>query len=137
MTGVPRGDPLGGTTILTSSLSTNPDGSILIIRAQGVLTREELRPILDQACALAKELEVRRFLLDMRDAPSREDVGQTYAIAYEDLRRSCGVAWGPRLALLVAGGDTSYDFLETVCRNAGVNLTLFRSEGDAMAHLAA
>lgn len=107
------------------------DGSHICVTINSVLTQELRRRYIEAALALARETGLNRFLIDARTAPSSTSVVDDYQAAYEITRQS-GVRPGTRIAGLLAEGDSSRAFLETVANNAGFQVRMFTDKADAL-----
>ena len=84
---------------------------------------------------MAAELGITRHLVDLTEARHVDTITNTYEFAYEDMRLHPGINKNARVAVLVSPDDRSHDFVETVTRNAGQNVTLFRDREAAIQHL--
>ncbi len=84
--------------------------------------------------SLSRATNIKRLLTDVRGAPNISSVYQNYEYAYKDMI-DLKLQRDVRSAILVDDADTTHDFLETVVRNAGYNLQVFRSESAAIAWL--
>jgi hypothetical protein len=81
-----------------------------------------------------KELNILRYLYDLRNAPNIESVTSNYEFAYKEMPKSPLDA-NATVALLADPEDRSHDFVETVMRNAGFNVRLFSEKEEAVAWL--
>jgi len=77
---------------------------------------------------------IRGFLLDTRGFGCELGPVACYEIAYTGLER-LGFDRDWMWAILVSPGEGSYDFLETVVRNAGYRCRLFHGEPEVIAWL--
>lgn len=84
---------------------------------------------------LGKQLGIDRFLIDLLDAHYTGTPVEHYKYAYEEVKAEPAINLAARVALLVNADDHSHDFVETVARNNGMNLTLFRDKDQAIRHL--
>ena len=73
--------------------------------------------------------------MDLTEAKHVDTVTNTYKFAYEDMQFLPGINKNVRVAVLVSPDDHSHDFVETVARNAGQNVTLFREREAAIQYL--
>ena len=88
-----------------------------------------------EAHALGNKLGITRHLMDVTEATNIDPLAKTYKFAYENIKKNPGINMGVRVAVLVRPGDHSHDFGETVARNAGQDVTIFRDRESAIAHL--
>lgn len=115
------------------ALAENETYIVLTIR--GEITREEAMQSNLEAHALGQKLGIHRYLTDARQARNRESVLEKYKFAYEDMKQTDEIDRRARVALLVSPEDHSHDFIETVSRNSGLDVTLFRDMEEAIEHL--
>jgi hypothetical protein len=99
------------------------DGEYIITTIDDDVTRETAQQHALDAHALGAELGIRCFLFDVTAARNSESVLGNFKMTHEDslnlsaqARRSC-------VAVLVARGDRTHDFNETLARNAGLDVT--------------
>jgi len=88
-----------------------------------------------EAHALGKQLGIRRYLVDLTNSKNTESVLGNYTFAREDMKETEGIDEGARVALLVSPDDHSHDFFETVARNSGLSVTIFRDRDLALQHV--
>ena len=111
------------------------DGKYIILKHWGVINRKITTERNLEAHKLGAELGITRHLVDLTEAKHVDTVINTYKFAYEDMRFQGGINKKARVAVLVSPEDHSHDFVETVTRNAGQNVRLFRDREAAIAHL--
>lgn len=85
--------------------------------------------------ALARKRGISRFLLDMTEATNTDSVVDSYEFAYSDLFNAEGIDKKVVVVILVSQDDHSHDFIETVLRNAGFNVRIFRDPDQARVFL--
>ncbi|MGR8950382.1 MAG: hypothetical protein ACU84Q_20245 [Gammaproteobacteria bacterium] len=83
---------------------------------------------------LAEANGIRRFLVDVRNAPNESTAEENYRFAHEDLPQ-LGFPYESLVAILTRVGDSSHDFVEMVSRNAGYSVKLLDEEARAIAWL--
>lgn len=71
----------------------------------------------------------------MTESRNVDTISRIYEFAYEDMKTPEGIDKNARVALLVSPEDHSHDFVETVARNTGMDVTLFRDREAAINHL--
>lgn len=111
------------------------DRKYIVLKHWGEINSELAMERNLEAHALAAELGITRHLVDVTDARNVDSVTKTYKFAYEDMRLPPGIDKNAYIAMLVSPKDHSHDFVETVTRNAGQNVTLFRDRELAIKHL--
>ncbi|MHB9027638.1 MAG: hypothetical protein ACYC9O_02595 [Candidatus Latescibacterota bacterium] len=72
--------------------------------------------------------------MDVTESRNIESSTKGYQFAHSDMMTD-KIDRFARVAMLVSPGDHSHDFIETVSRNAGLNVTLFRDREQAVRHL--
>ena len=88
-----------------------------------------------EAHTLGDELGISRYLVDATEAVNVDSTLENYSFAYTDMQTPTGINKTAVVALLVSPDDHSHDFIETVSRNAGLNVTIFRDRELAIHHL--
>lgn len=73
-----------------------------------------------------------RLSNEIKSTKNVDSTLEQYEFVHSDMMRSSGVDKYARVAALVRTNDSSHDFLETVFRNVGFNLRLFRDRGAAL-----
>jgi hypothetical protein len=117
------------------SIKPSEDGKYIILKHWGKINRELTTQRNLEAHALAAKQGITRHLVDLTEAKHVDTVINTYEFAYEDMHALPGIDKNARVAVLVSPEDHSHDFVETVTRNAGQNVTLFRDREAAIQHL--
>lgn len=116
------------------AISIAGNGVYLICRVTEPITMEVARAFTTALDAASRAHGIKRFLVDVRAAPNVASVLQNYRFANIDMSEM-GLQRDVRSATLVAPDDHSHDFVETVSRNAGYGMRLFRDEAAAIAWL--
>ena len=112
------------------------DGPYINVKVRGNITRREAVQINLEAHALGKQLRINRYLVDVTEARNTDPIIEIYTFAYSDMLNGGGIDGSEIVAVLVSPDDHSHDFAETVCRNAGFNVTMFRGLNEARQALA-
>jgi len=108
------------------TITPSTDGKYIILKVKGEINRETvLQPNLE-AHALAKKLGIKRHLVDVTEAKNTDSILHSYEFAYDDMINTKGIDKNAIVAILVSPTDISHDFIETVLRNAGLHVKLFR-----------
>ena len=116
-------------------IQLSTDGTYIELKIRGNITRKLAMEQNRAAHALGRELGVQRYLVDVTEARNVDSVMETYNFSYGDMRTDPGVDRLAIVATLVSPEDHSHDFVETVSRNAGLNVTLFRDREQAVRYL--
>jgi len=101
------------------------DGMFIMLKVKGNITRRTAMQLNLEAHALGKQLQVRRYLVDVTEAKNTDTTSENYGFAYSDMQKLEGIDKSARVATLVDPKDHSHDFMETVARNAGLNVRIF------------
>jgi hypothetical protein len=130
--GVPRPDRRSSCSIAPSC-----DQKYIILRVTGDYTRQRAMAHTIEAHALGRSLGVRRYLVDMTESRNAETVLANYEFARQEIWDAPEIDKTALVAIVVSPDDHSHDFVETVARNAGLLVTLFRDRALAEQHLLA
>lgn len=121
---------------MTYTIRKSRDGKYIHLKVKGPTTRESAMAHNIEAHALGRKLGINRYLVDLTESRNVESVIDNYEFAYKDMKTP-QVDPAARVAVLVSPGDHSHDFIETVARNAGLDMTLFTNQEQARRHLLA
>jgi len=117
------------------TITPSSDGKFIVVRVRGNITRQIAMQFNVEAHALGRQLGIIRYLVDATGARNTETTIDNYEFAYSDMRNTEGIDHSARVAALVDPNDHSHDFIETVSRNAGQNVRIFRDHDQAMRFL--
>lgn len=117
------------------TIGVSEDNRYIVITVKGEITRKDAVEQNLEAHALGKKLGINRYLVDVTEARNTDSVQNNYDFAYTDMHHIEGIDKLARVAAIVSPGDHSHDFIETVSRNAGFNLTIFSDPEEAKQHL--
>lgn len=120
---------------MTYEYVMSKDGSYVILKIVGTINRQTAMAANLKAHAFGKSVNLNKYLMDLRASRNSETTFGNYSFAYQDMKSMPGIDRTARVALLVAPEDHSHDFIETVSRNAGLNVSLFREISAAEAYL--
>ncbi|MEE4352071.1 MAG: hypothetical protein V2J25_04305 [Desulfatiglans sp.] len=120
---------------MSYTIKPSDDRNYIILKVCGEINRELAMKQNLEAHALGAELGINRYLVDVTEARNVDSVISNYRFAYEEMRLPTGINVRARVATLVRPDDHSHDFVETVSRNAGLNVTIFRDREQAIQHL--
>jgi len=110
-------------------------GRYILMTVTGGITSQTAMAQNLEAHAVGRELGIRRYLVDLTNSKNTDSVLGNYNFAHEEMRETEGIDLGARVAILVSPEDHSHDFIETVSKNAGLHVTLFRDLELAIQHL--
>ena len=122
---------------MSYTISPSEDGKYIVLKYWGDISRKLSIERVIETHALGAKLGITRYLVDLTEARNIDSIPELYEYAYKDTKSAPGLNLNARVALLVDPGDHSHDFVETVLRNAGHNVTLFRDRDSAISHLLA
>ncbi|MFH1279061.1 MAG: hypothetical protein ABIK65_11875 [Candidatus Eisenbacteria bacterium] len=117
------------------SISLSEDRSYVVLRLRGEIRGRAAVETNLEAHSFGREHGVHRYLVDARECRNVDTVFGNYEFAYKDMRLAEGIDRNARIAVLVSPGDHSHDFVETVSRNSGLDVTLFTDLELALRHL--
>jgi hypothetical protein len=106
-------------------LEISPDRTHIILTIQGDITRERAMKFNIEAHVLGRKHGINRYLVDATESRNTDSPVGNYAFAYEDMATVPDIDRTAQVAILVSPGDHSHDFVETVSRNSGLNVTIF------------
>ncbi len=120
------------------SITVSEDEKHIMIVGKGEIESGDptvlMQPLIE-AHELAMKLGIRNILVDVTEARNALKVIDNYNIVYKMITQEPSIDRSARIALLVAPDDHSHDFTETLARNAGFNLTLYRDRAQALESL--
>jgi len=117
------------------TIKPSADGLYIVLKVKGEITREQAMKQNVEAHALGRKLGINRYLVDATQCRNVETVSNNYGFAYQDMAEADDIDRTARVATLVSPDDHSHDFIETVAKNSGLNMTLFRNRKQAVEHL--
>ena len=120
---------------MSYTIYPSEDRKYIVLKHKGEMNREVGMTRVLEAHKLGAEIGINRYLVDLTEAINLDPASKSYMYAYEDLKTPSGINLNARVAMLVSPDDHSHDFVETVLRNAGHNVTLFRDQELAIEHL--
>lgn len=116
-------------------IETSQDGKYIIQTVTGDLTGKLALEYNLKTHALGRELGINRYLVDVTDARNVDSPPADYSFAHFSMRDNPGIDQTARVATLVRPGDRSHNFIETVSRNSGLDVTIFTDRHEAIHHL--
>ncbi len=120
---------------MTCRIKASEDNHFVIMTIEGDLTTALALEYNREAFALAKELGINRFLVDLTGSRNVDSPSEKYAFARRRIHQVEGMDPSARMAALVLPGDRSHNFIETVLQNQGFDLALFRDRFQALRYL--
>ncbi len=117
---------------MSYTIEPSEEGDYIHIEVHGVINRGVGVELIIKAHALGDELGIENYFMDLVDAVNDDSIPDQFQFANTDLVVTPELNRYARVAALVAPHDHSHDFIETVCRNVGFNLRLFRDHENAL-----
>ncbi len=116
-------------------IKTSQDGKYIILTITGDLTGKMMMEYNLKAHSLGREQGINRFLVDVTKSRNVDPSYSNFSFARYDLNTTPGIDLSARIATLVSPGDKSHNFIETVSRNSGLDVTHFTDRHEAIHHL--
>jgi hypothetical protein len=116
------------------TVTISENGKYLICYVSGQITAELARAFTEDMDRQSRALNIKRVLNDVRNASNILSTVENYNFAYHDMAQM-NLQRDMRSAILVSPEDTTHEFVETVTKNAGYNVRVFRDETVAIAWL--
>ena len=116
-------------------LSVSEDGQYVLMVVVGDIDRASALKANIEAHGYGRKLGLNKYLVDVTRSRNVETPLGNYQFSYQDMKSTEEIDPLAIVALLVAPDDHSHDFVETVARNTGLNVTLFRDRAEAIDHL--
>jgi hypothetical protein len=117
------------------TITPSADGTYIILKVKGNITRQSVLPMNLEAHALGRKLNIRKYFTDMTEARNVDDTLDDFEFAHADMRETKGIDKNARVVVLIDPSDHSHDFAETALRNAGHDITIFTDREEAERHL--
>jgi len=117
---------------MNRTIEPSSDGSFVVIKVRGEITSRDALQLNLEAHALGRRLGTDRYLVDVTEARNIDPVMEIYGFAYTDMVNANGIDRSAFIAVVASPDDHSHDFAETVCRNAGFYVTIFRDRHEAI-----
>lgn len=119
----------------TNSVVSAANGVYIVVTASGDYTQERALQNTIAAHALGGKLGINRYLVDLTEARNVETILTNYEYAKKRMWDVPEIDKRALVALLASPADDSHDFAETVARNAGLRVRLFKDRAEAEAYL--
>lgn len=117
------------------TLRISEDGLYVIITTTGSLTNESSLEQTTVVKEFARKYKLNKLFYDMVDCRYTGSIIGHYTYANDLMTASEHISRADRVVILVDQDDHSHDFLETVSKNNGFDVTIFRNREDAIRHL--
>ena len=112
-------------------ISLSEDRTYVRIRVLEAITKDMEREFAEKAINKARQNKIRKYLVDVRQAPNVSSIAEQYLFGREDMDRMSLDRFS-KLAILAEAEDKSHNFIETVFQNARYNCRLFVDEASAL-----
>ncbi len=120
---------------MSCTIEVSEDGKYIIQTVSGKINRITSMQYNIDTHKMGHSLGIKIFLVDVTLAVNEDTSFEKYEFAYEDMQTSPEIMLDAKVATLVNPQDHSHDFIETVSRNSGLNVTIFRDRQKAIAYL--
>ena len=120
---------------MNTLLAKSREGDFIEVTVGRDMNRAAAVQMYQEAHEFGRKHGLRCYLIDLLHSVNRDSVNDNYTFAYDHLPHAVGIDPTAVIALLVGKDDKSHDFEETVNRNSGANITLFRDRGAAIDYL--
>jgi len=120
---------------MSYTIAPSKNERYIILTVRGEINRRVAMQQNLEAHALGRKLNIDRYLVDVTEARNTDTTTNSYEFAYSDIQHAEDIDKLARVAVLVSPDDHSHDFIETVSRNAGLNVTIFTDLESAEAFL--
>lgn len=117
------------------SINPSTDQKYIVLKCSGKINHKNNLNSIVESHALGKKLNIKHYLLDVTEARNTGSILDDYHFAYNNVRATRGIDQSAIFAMVTSPNDHSHDFVETVSRNSGLNMTLFRDMNAAIHHL--
>jgi hypothetical protein len=119
---------------MSYSVSLSENANFINCKLEDPITLEHAKEFALEVDRLSRATGVKRVFTDVRGAPNVLSVFQNYDFAYKTME-ALQLQRDVRAATLTDRTDSTHNFAETVIRNAGYNMRLFKDEEAAIAWL--
>jgi hypothetical protein len=119
---------------MSYSITKSEDEKYIILKAVGNIDRHLSTQYYLEAHALGAELGINRYLIDFTQCRNTDTILRNYKFAFMDMQNP-GIDKTARTAMLVDPNDHTYDFIETLLVNSGIDVSLFRDKELAIWYL--
>ena len=116
-------------------ITTSDDGKYIIQIVTGDMTGELGLEYNLKSHALGRELGINHYLVDVTESRNVDSPPADYNFARFKMKDNPGIDQNARVAILIKPGDRSHNFIETVSRNSGLDVTIFTDRFQAIRHL--
>lgn len=120
---------------MSYTITPSDDGKYIFLKITANIDRQLAMQYILESHKMGQELGIDRYLMDATESRNVESSIQNYEFAYKDMHNTPAIDKSARVAALVSPGDHSHDFIETVTKNSGLDLTLFTDREEAIRHL--
>jgi hypothetical protein len=116
-------------------IKTSQDGKYIIQIVSGDLTGKLALEYNLKTHALGRELGIDHYLVDVTESRNVDSPPADYSFAHFSMKNNPAIDQTARVAILIRPGDRSHNFIETVSRNSGLDVTIFTDRYQAIRHL--
>jgi hypothetical protein len=117
------------------TITVSEDKKYIVTKSVGGVNNNTAKQQNIAAQAVGFEYNIDRFLVDLIESSYEGTILDQYEFTYRKTMTEDQYNRYARIAILVNPDDHSHDFIETVGRNAGFNITIFCDRDAAIQHL--
>lgn len=117
------------------TITPSEDGQYIIIKVIADITPTIAMRYTTESHKMGREMGIHKYLVDATEAKNISKAFENYRFAYhssDDIPDFDPLAC---VAALISPDDSSHDFIETVTKNAGLDVTFFTDREEAVNHL--
>ena len=119
---------------MSYNITISENRNYIICRVTGTMTVRTAKEFAKKMDSLSRAKNIKRFLIDAREAPNISTTYQNYKFAYKDMN-DLNLQRDVRSAILADPADFSHDFPIMAQQNAWFNVRIFHDEDAALAWL--
>jgi hypothetical protein len=120
---------------MSCAITVAPGNTHILMIVTGEITRALALKYNTEAHRMAAPLGITRYLMDLTSCVNTDTVTSNYEFAHQDMKHLPGIDRAAVVAVVTNPHDDSHDFIRTVTRNAGFNVTFFTDRAAAQAFL--
>ena len=117
------------------SISVSEDRKYIFLKIKGDINKEAAMKQNKEAHLLGRKEGINKYLVDMRESRNTDTITEQYEFAYKDMHQADEIDNRALVVIVTAEGDTSHDFIETVTRNSGMKVRMFKSMDEALEYI--
>jgi hypothetical protein len=113
-------------------IKISDDNKYIILEVEDDIINEKMIKCIEKAHQLGMEKDIHFYFVDLRMSKNIDSVTNNYTFAYEKSKEPLDFDNKAKVVMLADPSDHSHDFVETVLRNAGFQVKLFKDYSEAI-----